>query len=159
MGASIALARHMLGEFSGGRIVIVTDGRFDGAAEIASAADVELVRIGKPLPNTAVTRLRVRRRIDRPTDCQVLVEVVNFSQRPAECRLELRKKDSPEGGVIASAKVSLPPESRHQEIFDIVDVGPEGVPGSLPGSLVARLMPDDAYPDDNRAVAEIPPVR
>ncbi len=109
--AAAELARRMLARAPGGKIQVVTDGCFRGARELAEADDVELIRVGRPTGNAAVTRLAARRMPTDPTRCQVLVEVRNFSDRPVECLLKI---ESTTGQSLESVPLKLDRNGRRQ---------------------------------------------
>ena len=64
------------------RVVVLTDGGFDGAAELARQDDVELIAIGKKTGNVGITRLQARRSLLDPIGYEILVEVANASDEP-----------------------------------------------------------------------------
>ena len=144
--AAAELARRMLARAPGGKIQVVTDGCFRGARELAEADDVELIRVGRPTGNAAVTRLAARRMPTDPTRCQVLVEVRNFSDRPVECLLKI---ESTTGQSLESVPLKLDRNGRRQEFFEIT--APESV------RIAVELDHSDVYAEDNVAVLEIPP--
>ena len=74
---------------------MLTDGGFDGAAELARQEDVELIALGKKTGNVGITRLQARRSLLDPIGYEILVEVVNASDEPVSCRLELDLDDDP----------------------------------------------------------------
>jgi len=150
MNAAVALARRVIADTPGGEIVVLSDGCFDGAAELAAADDVQLLRVGKRVGNVAVTRLRARRNITDPLRCQTLLRVSNFSEEPVECRLDVAL----DGRPLDSVPIKLAPDGRWQQVFEMTT--PEA------GRLRARLDDDlaedgDAWQDDNQATTHVPP--
>ena len=61
------------------RSIVLTDGGFDGAAELARQDDVELIAMGKKTGNVGITRLQARRSLLDPIGYEILVEVANAS--------------------------------------------------------------------------------
>ncbi len=145
MEAAVALARRMLDEQSGGTIWPLTDGRFPGASELAAAADVKLIRVGKQTGNLAVTRLQVRRHATDRLKCQVLAEVSSFADQPIACGLQATL----DGNPLKTISVELPPSGRRQQFFDI--------PAAGAGTLTVKLDRADDFPDDNQASRNLPP--
>jgi hypothetical protein len=127
------------------RIVVLSDGCFAGAAELAAEHGFEMIRFGTPVPNTAITRLAVRRTLPDPRVCEVLIETRNYSDRPADCRLTVKVGDQ----ALDTVKVSMPANGRWQQVFRMTTAA-----GDL---LTARLDPPDAYPADNVASVDVPP--
>ena len=144
--AAVELARSMLAAAPRREIKVITDGCFHGAAKLAGAEDVELIRVGKRTGNLAITRLQARRTIPDPPRCQILAEVSSFSDKPVECRLELTLDGKP----LRTVKISLSANGRWQQVLE------ETI--AQPGRLSARLDPGDAYPADNRASRGVPAV-
>lgn len=147
-----ALARRMLGDLRRGEITVLSDGRFPGAEQLAQADDVKLIRFGKQTNNVAISRFRARRSIADPLECQVLVEVSNFSDETAECRVTVEldgKQADADAQPAASKSVKLTAGERRQLIFAITASGP--------GRLTARLEPADALANDNEASVRVPP--
>ena len=93
---AVALARRLLsGSEKLRRVVVLTDGGFDGAAELARQEDVELIKLGTKTGNVGITRLQARRSLLDPIGYEILVEVFNASDEPASFRLELDLDDDP----------------------------------------------------------------
>jgi hypothetical protein len=126
------------------RLIVLTDGGFDGAADIARGADVDWIAVGKPTGNLGITRFQARRSLLDPIGYEILVEVTNASNDPAECRLELDLDDEP----IDVVPLKLAPGEHAVQLFEKTSA--EG------GLLRARLDRDDALSADNTAVAILP---
>jgi len=144
MRAAVEVARRLLADAPRGKIVILSDGCFEGAAASAAAEDVQLIRIGSRTGNVAVTRLVPRRTVTDQHICQVLVEVTSFSDQPVECNLEVQL----ERKTVESTHIKLAANGRWQKVFDVAD--------TWGGRLVARLDCPDARPADNEASAWVP---
>jgi hypothetical protein len=169
---AVALARRLLEGEPNGRIVVLTDGCFDGAPELARQDDVELVALGGRGDNVAITRLAARRSRADPLSCQVFVEVTSYTDEPVACRIELERQTAAQGaGTDSSADesamratgrpaegdprplVSVPIElaagGRWQHVFETA--ADEG------DHVVARLDRPDVLLEDNQARARVPP--
>jgi hypothetical protein len=142
---AVTLARRLLVEPQGRhQIVVVTDAAFDGAAELAKEEKVELLLVGRRTPNLGITRMQARRSLLDPIGYEILVEVVNASDDPAECRLELDLDDEP----IDVVPLQLKPDEHTTQHFEKTSA--DG------GLLRARLNQEDALAVDNTAVALLP---
>jgi len=165
---SIALARRLLAGHANGQIVVLSDGGGRSSYE-EPVADVEagsppaLTEEDKPdgqtseirwvvngqgadsaPDNIGITQFQTRRSLIDPIGFDVQVEVVNYGEEPAECRLELEL---------------------NEQIVDVLPLEPEpGVPWRKTfshataegGTLVASIDRRDMLPSDNRAVALLP---
>jgi len=134
---AVALARRMLATGPGGRIVVLSDGCFRGAAAMASQGDVTGVVVGTRTENVALTRLAARPQPAPPATWQALVEVANFSDRPAKRRL-LAVLD---GSRVAEIPLDLPAGGQTQRVLDL--------PSPRPGRLSVRLDPADHFVADD----------
>ena len=102
---AVELARRLVGDSSGGRIIVLTDGcadevvatRLPGDSDAASRAevDVEYRLFGSNASNIAVTQFQVRRSHADPLGYELLVHVQNASAVPVRCRLELELDELP----------------------------------------------------------------
>jgi hypothetical protein len=142
---AVALARRLLDEPGRSRrVIVLSDGSFDGASDFARQGDVELIAVGKKTGNLGITRLQARRSLLDPLGYEILVEVVNASDEPAECRLELDLDDEP----IDVVPLKLKPGENSTQLFE--KTSSEG------GLLRASLDKPDALASDNTAVALLP---
>jgi hypothetical protein len=142
---AVALARRVLDGEPAGRIVVLSDGCFDGAEQLARQDDVRWILVGGPGDNVAMTGLEARRNLDDPQRCQVFAEVTSFASEPVTCRLQLQLNDKP----VSPVQVELPAAGRWQRVFEMT--APEGV------RLRAALDRPDALPHDDFASAVLPP--
>ena len=138
---AVALARRMAGNGPNVRVLVFSDGCFDGAAELAAADDVDLVLVAGRGDNVAMSRLEARRTPSDPRRCQVLAQVSGFGGQPVQGRVEL----SLDGQPLESVAVELPARGRWQQVFAMTTEDA--------GSLVARWTRDDDLIGDNQASA------
>src|SRR5262249_50222711 len=127
-----------------GHVVVISDGSFADATQLADAKDVELVAVGSRAANVGVTRFQVRRSLLDPIGYEILVEVQNASADATACRLELDLDDA----VVDVVPLALKPEEVWTHVFE--NTSAEG------GVLSARLDHDDVLANDNRAWALLP---
>jgi len=142
--AAVELARRMLAEHRHGRIMVLSDGGFDGAKQLAVADHVEVILVGQSVGNVAVTRLQARRGVADPRKCQVLVETRSFCDRPVECGLGIALDGKP----VDTISLKLPNDGRWQQMFEMT------TPAAA--TLAATLDRQDARPGDNQASVQIP---
>jgi len=141
---AVGLARNLLGGRPNARILLVSDGCFEGAEQLVKASDVQLFPVGERTSNLGITRFQVRRSLLDPTGYQILIEVVNASDDEVECRLELDLDDD----VVDVVPLKLEPGGQWSQTIDKTST--EG------GRLTARLDYADALAADNKAWALLP---
>jgi hypothetical protein len=142
---AVALARRLLsGSEKLRRVVVLSDGGFDGAAELAHQEDVELIKLGARTGNVGITRLQARRSLLDPIGYEILVEVFNASDEPVSFRLELDLEDDP----IDVVPLTLPAGGRVVQVFE--KTSGDG------GKLRAHVDRVDSLPADNTAWAILP---
>jgi hypothetical protein len=141
---AVALARRLLTDQANGQVVVLTDGCFKGAEELAGADDVHLVAVGQHTGNVGLTRFQVRRSLLDPIGYEILAEVVNFSEEPVECRLDIEL----DGQVVDVVPLKLAAEGKWSQVLEKTS--------AAGGRLVARLDRPDALLKDNQAWALLP---
>ncbi len=149
---AIELADRILRDQPFGRIVVISDCCFDSeqAGRLADATAVTLVRVGHRTGNLGITRLVARRNPSNPTQCQVLAELGNFSEKAARCRVRFDWDGKP----IESVAVELAPDGRWRQTFEM-NV-------AATGRISARLndfKQPDVFAEDNRASTRMPALR
>lgn len=141
---AVELARRLLADQKNPKIIILTDGAFDDTDKLVKAKDVEVISIGRNTPNVGITRFQVRRSLRDPIGYEILAEVHNASDKPAECRLEIDLDDD----VIDVVPLKLEPGKRWSQTFEKTSA--EG------GKILAKLDKPDALMADNQAWAILP---
>jgi len=136
---AVTLGRGLLADSPDGKVLLLTDGCFDGLQELAAADDVEFIPVGAPAGNVAVTELAARRSLRDLSACQILVRAANFSDEPVACRVEIEM----EGEPIVDVPAHLPAAGRWQRMFEITT--------AAGGRIFARLDTPDVLPEDNCA--------
>jgi hypothetical protein len=141
---AVELAQRLLINQKNRRVIVVTDGGFDDAENLARDDEVQFVSVGKRTGNVGITRFQVRRSLLDPVGYEILAEVMNFSDDPIECRLEIDLN----GKVVDVVPLKLTPGGKFNQVFEKTST--EG------GKLTARLNRTDALPVDNEALAILP---
>ena len=157
LSEAVAIARRLAAETEGGgtrRIVIISDGCAEGAAELAREENVTFIAVGQRTPNVAITRFQVRRSTLDPIGYEILAEVTNLSDEPTgDFRLAIALNGNP----VDIKPLKLGPNGRWSEVIESTTA--DG--GLLTAELVVKLDKDtEPYPDalacDNKAVAVLP---
>jgi hypothetical protein len=141
---AVELARRLLADQKNRKVIILSDGCFDGATELAAGDDVQWIAVGKKTGNIGITRFQVRRSLLDPLGYEVLAEVVNYSDEPVECRLELEL----DGDVVDVVPLKIEPGAEWSQVFNKTS--------ATGGRLVAKLDRADALVQDNQAWALLP---
>jgi hypothetical protein len=141
---SIALARRLLADQKNRRVIVLTDGAFDGSEKLTKEKEIELVTVGGKADNVGITRFQVRRSLRDPIGYEILAEVHNASDKPAQCRLEIDLDND----VIDVVPLKLEPGKRWSQTFEKTSA--DG------GRVVAKLDKPDALLADNQAMAILP---
>jgi hypothetical protein len=126
------------------KVIVLTDGAFEGAAGLVRQADVEVIGVGKATGNVGITRLQARRSLVDAVGYEILAEVLNASDTPVDCRLEIDLDNDP----IDVVPLALKPGEHVTQIFEKTST--QG------GRLRARLNRPDALASDNEAFAILP---
>ncbi len=123
---------------------MLSDGGFEGAADLARQDDIEFIPIGSRIGNVGITQLQARRSLLDPIGYEILVEVANDSDEEVSCRLELDLEEDP----IDVVPLKLKPGEHKVEVFEKTSA--EG------GHLRARIDRSDSLTADNTAWAILP---
>jgi hypothetical protein len=114
---AVALARRLAAE--GGaqdaRIVVVTDGCAEKAAELLDGPNVQVVRVGEPRGNVGITRFQVRRSAIDPIGYEILTEVTNHSDEPTK---DLRLRVTLNGNVLDIKPLTLAPNASWSGVIE-----------------------------------------
>ncbi len=155
---AVALARRLAAESDGGgkesRIVVVTDGCAEGAAKLAESSDVRLITVGQRTANVGITRFQVRRSTIDPIGYEILAEVTNLSDEPAD---DFRLSIALNGNPVDIKPLKLAANAKWSEVLESTTA--DG--GLLTAELVVKgEKGDQPYPDalaaDNKAAAILP---
>ena len=129
-----------------GEIVFTGAGRVDGesSAIFPTPANLRFLPVSAPLENVGLRKIGLRRALAQPDTWEIFVAVKNYGVRPHEVDLGLQFAKSPAGAQHLSLKAG----AEEQVNFKYqTRVG---------GYLEARLNIRDAFPDDDRALIELP---
>lgn len=180
LGRALALARSALAGQPGPRILVLTDGALDpaGAAALQACAAVpadmpegaadavpsdmsddpavrcQIAAFPGPTDSVAITAFAARRYPEDREHIEVLAEVQNLGDRPAEVVLDV----AADGLSVGRLPLTLGPGERRTEVLRDLEAARTRLLAQLspgPGFTAAALGPDR----DDRAFAIVPPLR
>ena len=125
---------------------VIGAGRVDGesGAIFPTPTNLRFLPVSAPLENVGLRKIGLRRSLAQPDTWEIFVAVHNYGVRPHDVDLGLQFAKSPAG----AQHLSLKPGAEEQVNFKYqTRVG---------GYLEARLNIRDAFPDDDRALIELP---
>lgn len=138
------LGHRLIGDHAHGKIIVLTDACSVDAEEIAKQEHVELQLVGKSAGNVGISRFQVRRSLVDSLGYEILVEVLNASDEPVECRLEIELNKEP----VDVIPLKLKPGQQWNHTLEKTSI--QG------GHLLANLLHGDPLPIDNKAWAILP---
>lgn len=129
-----------------GEIVFAGAGRVpEQQSDLANLpSNLRVLLSGAPQENVGLRKIGLRRSASAPDAWDIYVAVHNYGSRPHDVDLELQFARS----VVGSKRLQLKPGAEQQETFSYRT--------PAPGYLEARLNVHDAFPQDDRAVIELP---
>ena len=142
---SIELASRLLSGLEGeGETIVLTDGCSPGIEGLEDRKALRVLGVGEAADNIGITRYQVRRSLIDAIGYQVLVDVTNYSDEAAECRLELDL----DGNLIDVLPLKLEPNETLTRIVNHTS--------AAGGTMNAKLDSKDALAVDNTAQAILP---
>jgi len=141
---AVELGRRLLTDARNEQIVVISDGRFAGAAELAAEDQVVWSQVGASAANVGITRFQVRRSLLDPITYQILIEVGNFSDESVECSLDLRLG----GKLLDVMPLKLGAGEIRADVLEETSVGG--------GVISAQIQREDELAADNSARAILP---
>ena len=137
---AVLFAHSFIKRGSRDRVVVVSDGAFEGAEGLPwHASQLRLIRVEGKNENIGIMRFEFRRLPNRPDEYEVMVHVRNFAARPIRTSLTLTLGERP----WVESDIELPAQESRVVIYPYR--------GALPGRAVARLGFEDDFPLDNVA--------
>jgi hypothetical protein len=131
-----------------GEVVFVGSGRVSeaDASEASEIKNLRVLTVADPVENTGLRKIGIKRSNTNPEAWDIFVSVKNFGSRSKDVTLTLTLGGLPAG----SQRLSLPAGAEKEATF--------AYRTRAAGVLQARLTPGDAFPDDDRATIELPPL-
>ncbi len=129
-----------------GEIVFAGVGRVPEteATPAAVPSNLRVLAVNAPQENVGLRKIGLRRSPASPDTWDIFVAVRNYGTRPRDIQLALQFGGAPAG----SKSMTLKPGAEEQATF--------AYRTKVAGYLEARITPHDAFPQDDRAVIELP---
>ncbi len=128
-----------------GEIVFAGVGRVgEDEATFATPSNLRVLPIASTQENVGLRKIGLRRSLSDPELWDIYVAVKNYGTRPRDIQLALQFGGAPAG----SKALTLKPGAEEQATFTYRT--------RAAGVLEARIIPHDAFPQDDRAVIELP---
>ena len=148
---AILFAHVFLKRASADRVVVISDGAFNGVEEFAKpAAHYRFMQVGGGSDNVGIVGFEVRRRGEADGAAEILVRLRNFTEKPRQLPLVVKANEK----ILVRESIALDANERRVLIYPY--------DGSLNGVLTARLEIDDDFATDNQAFLALndrPPLR
>jgi hypothetical protein len=128
-----------------GEIVFAGVGRVpEDEAALAAPSNFRMLPVNATQENVGLRKIGLRRSLTTPDSWDIYVAVKNYGARPHDIQLALQFGGAPAG----SKTISLKPGAEEQATFTYRT--------KVAGYLEARITPHDSFPQDDRAVIELP---
>jgi hypothetical protein len=128
-----------------GEIVFAGVGRVpENETALAAPPNFRMLAVNAPQENVGLKKIGLRRSLTAADTWDIYVAVKNYGARPHDIQLALQFGGAPAG----SKAMSLKPGAEEQATF--------AYRTKVAGYLEARITPHDSFPQDDRAVMELP---
>ncbi len=137
---AILFAHSFLRRGSGDRVLVISDGAFEGIDELPwDSPSLQWVKVTGGNQNVAVTGFELRRVSSGADEYEIMLSIKNFTSQPVQAPLTVMiGNDNP-----VREEVEIGPEARRVLIYPYR--------GTLKGRATAFLAVNDDFPTDNRA--------
>jgi len=140
MKEAILFAHGFLKRGGADQVLVISDGAFAGAEEIAgSAPHLSFIKVDGGSDNVGIVGFAVRRQPEHPSAAQILVHVRNFTARAVHIPLTL----SLDSKALLREEIDIGANDRRVLIYPL--------DGALAGRLMAQIDVADDFSTDNRA--------
>jgi hypothetical protein len=131
-----------------GEVVFVGSGRVSeaDAEEASEIKNLRVLAVADSVENTGLRKIGIKRSNTNPEAWDIYVSAKNYGTRSKQVTLTLTLGGLPAG----SQRLDLPAGAEKEATF--------AYRTRAAGVLQARLTPGDAFPDDDRATIELPPL-
>lgn len=143
---AVEFARRAQQSGKPGEIVYVGPGRVAGTEGVTTVApeNMRVIPVSTPLENCGIRRMGLRRSSIAPDQWEVFLTTRNYGSHQQFAQLALQFGGAPLG----SRALTLKPGEEQESVFPLRT--------KAAGWVEARLLHNDAFPADNRAVLEVP---
>ena len=152
---AFTFARQAQGGRHGGEIVFVGSGHI-GARDVSekqiqAPKNLRYVQVADPVENAGIRKIGLRRSASEADLWEIYVSTRNYgaAARAATLVLGFGPSGNSAAVPVGAQRLTLPPGADREAEFQFRT--------RAAGVLEARLLPHDGFPDDDRAVIELPP--
>lgn len=136
-----------LGSRRSGEIVLVSAGRVAESENVQAPPNLRVLNITDRIENCGLRKIAVRRSTSDPDVWEIYVSARNYGSAVRVVTIAIRVGGSPAG----ARQLTILPGAEKEAAFQYRT--------KAAGLLEAILAPSDPFPDDDRAVLELPPQR
>lgn len=147
---ALELAHSLSTSLGGAQVRVIGDGSYGDLSSLApevKQTPVEIVSVGTPLDNVAITEVDLRRSFEAKGRAEAFALIESFRGTPGKVSVELKQGDE----LRDAREVELPARGSSPVTFDVSSVG-EGI-------LSIEVTTPDALPADNKAYLKVVPPR
>lgn len=145
---AVLLAHSFLTEDASDRVVLITDGAFEGIEALPwNASYLELAQVSGGADNVAIVGFQFRRLAGTDREYEIMVALRNYTGRPVRAPLIITIADQ----IVKRVLVTLPAMAREVFVYPYR--------GDLRGRATALLAIQDDFSTDDRAYLAFPDVR
>ncbi|MDQ6676304.1 MAG: BatA and WFA domain-containing protein [Acidobacteriota bacterium] len=129
---------------SSGEVVFIGSGRISESDTPASVPNLRILPVADAANNIGLRKIGLRRSAADPELWDIFVSARNYGPQPQQAAISAAVANSPAGAV----RILLPANSEREATFTYRT--------RAAAVLQVRLLPNDSFPDDNRASVELP---
>lgn len=129
---------------SSGEIVFAGSGRISESDVPTSVPNLRILPVADASNNVGLRKIGLRRSAADPEVWDIFVSAKNYGPQPRQVAISAAVANSPAG----AQHILLPANSERETTFSYRT--------NAAGVLQVRLLPNDSFPDDNRASVELP---
>ncbi|MDR0337858.1 MAG: VWA domain-containing protein [Planctomycetaceae bacterium] len=148
LASAVELSEQLIASEENSLIWIYTDGCVSNLTDLMKKPNIHFFPVGSPTDNIGITRFQPRRSLGDAVGYETLIEMVNFGTESVEARLEVELDNR----IVDVFPCQLEPNQPQTKIVSNISL--QG--GLLRATLKPTVIPEDAFPTDDIAVAFLP---
>lgn len=143
---AIRLGRQLVGDHPQGQVIVLTDGCVEQVLQGQEQDDPEIVYqiFGEQANNVGITQFQVRRSLTDPLGYEILAAVMNASEQPVRCRLEVTLDEAP----IDVVPLKLAPGESWKRSFEKTSIK-----GGILLAELTKFQPAESATDEDEPAA------